>query len=493
MKYRSVFAILCIFGISAIIGAEVIPAFAQSADEIRSQIEQTNNEISELEEEIAQFQEELNEVQNEKSTLAREVKRLDLTRRKLAADISLTEKKISVQRNKIIELTESIGDKDEAISVERTSMASSLRRVQKFDDQSTIELLLSEESLSDFWTEVSTLERFYRQLASHTQELKTLRRDLSASKTAVEQEKEELEALQGQLAAQKRAADNTRAEKNRLLAATENKESQYQALLAEKQKQKEELEQAIFDYESQLEFILDPDKLPEARHALFSWPLDEIYITQLFGKTVAAKRLYADGSHSGVDFRASIGTPVKSVADATVAGVGNTDDKMRVTWAEVNVRARPNGSILGRQNRGALGTIVGGPQRAGGYSWWNVNFKRGVDGWVAGVAFETCVSYGKWVLLDHGNGLGTIYAHLSDITAREGQRVNRGGVIAYSGNTGNSTGPHLHLGVVVADAVEIVRLGDVIDRASNCTDARIPVTPKDAYLDPMEYLPEYNQ
>jgi murein DD-endopeptidase MepM/ murein hydrolase activator NlpD len=53
--------------------------------------------------------------------------------------------------------------------------------------------------------------------------------------------------------------------------------------------------------------------------------------------------------------------------------------------------------------------------------------------------------YGNLVAVDHGNGYVTLYGHLSRITARLGSKVTTDTVIALSGNTGHSTGPHLHL------------------------------------------------
>lgn len=58
------------------------------------------------------------------------------------------------------------------------------------------------------------------------------------------------------------------------------------------------------------------------------------------------------------------------------------------------------------------------------------------SGWSGGL--------GKAVFISHGYGLATRYAHLSDVTVQEGERVDRGDVIGYVGNTGRSTGYHLH-------------------------------------------------
>ncbi|MFB9324274.1 M23 family metallopeptidase, partial [Cryptosporangium minutisporangium] len=55
------------------------------------------------------------------------------------------------------------------------------------------------------------------------------------------------------------------------------------------------------------------------------------------------------------------------------------------------------------------------------------------------------VGFGQRIYIDHGNGLITVYAHLSDISVKPGQTVSQGQQIGLCGTTGSSTGEHLHL------------------------------------------------
>ena len=61
--------------------------------------------------------------------------------------------------------------------------------------------------------------------------------------------------------------------------------------------------------------------------------------------------------------------------------------------------------------------------------------------------------YGKYIILCHGEGTGTRYAHLSKIIVALGEIVKKGEHIAGSGNSGNSTGPHLHFEIIIHDEV----------------------------------------
>ncbi|HTZ18121.1 MAG TPA: M23 family metallopeptidase [Dissulfurispiraceae bacterium] len=85
-----------------------------------------------------------------------------------------------------------------------------------------------------------------------------------------------------------------------------------------------------------------------------------------------------------------------------------------------------------------------------------IQFHTGIDisvptGTPVKATAEGVISFAGWnagsgnlVVVEHGSGFSTFYAHNSSIEAKVGQRIKRGDIIAHSGSTGNSTGPHVH-------------------------------------------------
>ena len=255
-------------------------------------------------------------------------------------------------------------------------------------------ILLGGATLSSFFDEALSLAAVRTGLEERIVVLSSLKTDLEVDKSAAEEKREELAALQSRLSGERRGLDLAKAEEQKLLEQTQNQESVYQALIAQKQAEKNAFEAALVELAAQLDYILDPDRIPPAGKGILRWPLDNVYITQHFGNTSFAQSgAYSGQGHNGIDFRAAVGAPVR----ASLTGV----------VSEVN-----------------LGAV------------------------------QNC-QYGKWVLIKHNNGLATLYAHLSDVAVKKGTTVTTGQVIGYAGATGYATGPHLHFTVYAAEAVTL--------------------------------------
>ena len=129
--------------------------------------------------------------------------------------------------------------------------------------------------------------------------------------------------------------------------------------------------------------------------------------------------------------------------------------------------SRGTGSISGSRGDGShSGTLsyptysrdvsAGYPNYSSGRYHGGVDFRcpsgtkvcSAADGVVI-VAKNLNYSYGHYLIIDHGNGLSTLYAHNTTLLVGVGDHVSRGQQIAYSGSTGNSTGPHCHFEVRV--------------------------------------------
>ena len=70
-------------------------------------------------------------------------------------------------------------------------------------------------------------------------------------------------------------------------------------------------------------------------------------------------------------------------------------------------------------------------------------------GILVGTGADTHYSYGNYVVIDHGGGKSTLYAHANKLNCKVGDVVKQGDVISYVGTTGNSYGNHLHFEVRV--------------------------------------------
>lgn len=417
--------VLCILGFSLM--AAPVTLFGAGINELRIEISEKNREIAELEKEIAEFQENLDKTAKEANSLKNQIGVVTATISKLSKDINIAQKKIRAAELSIDELGIEISEKGLAITQFKKTLTEIIRSMNELETQSLVEIMLANASISNFFSDVDYIENLSSDMEMKLTELKRAKSDLEDEKNKKENLRLELKGLRSELGARKSIEEDAKRQKNNLLISTKNKEAEYQELLTDRRTKKEALEAEIRGIEEELRITIDPESLPRMGSGVLSWPLAKVFITQYFGNTPFATQnpqIYNGGGHNGIDLRASVGTPVKSASDGRVAAWGDTD-------------------------RACAG-----------------------------------VSYGKWVLVEHDNNLSTLYAHLSYVQVSVGEALKSGQTLGYSGNTGYSTGPHLHFTVF---ATKGVQLKNIKSRVCG-TMMYLPVASFNGYLNPLSYL-----
>ena len=412
----------------------VFVPFVSHADlvqDLQQKISDKQTERLQLQAQSKLLQQQLEETAKTAETLNSTIKVLDTTQKKLSTDLKITENNINTTNLSINQITEKIKLQEEQISIHSKAVVSAIRQISEAENKSTALMLLESGSISEVWKDVDTLSSLQSSLRTEMAALSQANNELTSQVNLKTKKKVELVNFKEDLIVKKQSVEVNKKSKADLLVVTKNQEAIYQKLLADNRAREKQFEDELYAYESQLRITIDPSLLPIKKPGVIDWPLDSVFITQRFGRTIGASRLYASGSHNGVDFRATVGTPVKAVLSGTIEGTGNTDEQ------------------------------------------------RG------------CYSYGRWILIKHDNGLSTIYGHLSASRVTAGQRVSTGDIIGLSGGapgmfgSGYSTGQHLHLGLFASQGVSIKQF----TQSRGCKQISLPIAEATAYLDPLAYLP----
>ncbi len=416
--------LIIIFLISFLVFLHCNVAYSATVEELRDQIQKVTETKRQLEEEIAVYEKQLKDIGEQTISLKNTIKSLDATINKNALDIKLTQNNINSTQLQIEELSIDISDNVKTINENVKAVIKLLNQMNTYDGSSIIENLLTYNDLSEFWNEQQNIYLVQNEISEKITDTKNTKRKLENNKIKAEKKKKDLLNLKSALLDKKNLLDITKKEKSKLLIDTKNSESNYKKMLAEKKIMADAFDKELLQFESELKFTIDRGSFPSVGKGILSWPLDVVKLTQKFGYTEFGKTAYVNGFHNGIDFRASIGTEIKASLSGVVKGTGDTD------------------------------TVC--PK----------------------------ASFGKWVFIEHSNGLSTIYGHLSLIKVSVGQIVTTGDVLGYSGNTGYSTGPHLHFSVYATQGVKIMSR-----KSSVCKGTYVmPIADLRAYLDPLQYL-----
>jgi len=300
------------------------------------------------------------------------------------AKIVQTQTKLA-QTERQIRLTEAeIARREAYIQVRQGLLVQRVRAMDKHGSFDYMELVVTSRSFNEMVDRVAIMQGIIRSDQRLVDTLRAERDQVKQLSQKLQADRDQQAALLKQQRDQQAQVERAKASQQQALDYYHQLESQLDARRKELEAEKARIDALVTQLQAQYD--------AQARDfgggtGRFGWP-ERGPITQPFGCTDLIGEPYSPNCpsghiHEGIDIGASYGTPI-GAADAGIVSF--------VTW-------------------------------------------------------QPCCGYGNHVLITHGNGYTTMYAHLSAIYVSVGQAVRRGQPIGAEGSTGYSTGPHLHFGI----------------------------------------------
>lgn len=368
-------------------------SISYAASSISSQKNELNQKIQETKDNLNEVNSQKEESQNKVNDLASQIDSYETQINSLKSEIETKTNEVNELQKKLDEL-EAEREKNQSLLDER------LVTLYEAGEVSYLDMLLSSTDLTEFISSYYMIEtltaadkELIQNLENDKQEIADTQEKVNASLDEIETKKSELETVQQQLSEAKNEeqtkVDELTEQSHDLEIDVEEYEKKMKELDAKEKAQEAALQKKYEEAKKKAEQENSSSSSSSSGSSSNSGGSvsSQGFIRPVKTGSITATMYYSSGKyHGAVDFGVSVGTPVYAAADGIV---------VTSTWG-------------------------------------------GSD------------SYGYYIKIKHYNGLYTLYAHASSLVVSVGQEVKQGQLIMYSGNTGNSTGPHLHFEVRVS-------------------------------------------
>ena len=375
--------------IPVVVAALLTPNFAVLAEDedLQNQLSDVQNRMAQESEKKAQAEAVIGSVNDKLYAIQQQLEAAQRDYQAVANELKATEEKIAATQAEL--------EKTRArLKVREGVFTKRVRDIYMHGQLSYLDVVLGAKDFSDFSNRLELLRRIIDADI-------TLISDIRKERAAIETAKQELET---QRARQAQLRDQAAAKRDEI----ESRRKEQQAILYQAQNDKAVAEQAYNEYQQSSQAIAEMLRQRAADRAAQA--------------AAAAAQASSGGGGGGSDYYQPV-----SGSGAMIWPVNG------VVTSPYGYRTHPIFGTTIYHSGIDIGVVYGTPVHAA---------DGGVvveAGWISG--------YGYAVIIDHGNGLSTLYGHNQELAVSEGQSVSQGQVIAYAGSTGNSTGPHVHFEV----------------------------------------------
>ncbi|MBR3771123.1 MAG: peptidoglycan DD-metalloendopeptidase family protein [Clostridium sp.] len=396
-----------------IIAMVFVFAFSQTAS--ATSIQEALDEKKVLESKKAEVENSIKDLEKEKENIIVYIEKLDQKLNKLNGEIQSLKENIEEANGNLDQIKADLENAEETAQNQYDTMKKRIKYMYENGSQDYVEVLLSANSISDFLNRVEYINKineYDRNLLGKYEETKDL-----IAKKQVEQEDQikKLKSMQEELTVEQEGVEKLSAKK------TEQLRKKKLAIDSSK-KEVSSYESAIAQQEELLEKLLEEERKRQE---------EELRKKQeaLLQAQQQAQQNANNGSGNGGStdsFGSIVATGNKFRWPLNISGT---------ITSTFGYRTSPTAGASSNHK----GIDIAVPQ--------GTSVVAAANGTVTTASYQSAA--GNYIMLSHGNGTYTVYMHLSSIKVSVGQTVSQGQVIGLSGNTGVSTGPHLHFGVNV--------------------------------------------
>ncbi len=385
--------ILTIFTILFLAFTFILPGYASPLEQ---KIRQTQQELTSIQKKLEDRGKQLADSQNEEKRLEGELMKLDRSLSLLRRDLDKLDKDIQETEQNIAVTEQELATAEEQVELRDALLKKRLRAIYEKGETGYLEVLFDAYSFAEFLTRLNDLKLIAENDLKLLEEAFAERASIQEKKDKLEEKKEQLLSLKMERLERREELNKQQAEREKLLKVVQKNIEAQEKAIRELEQEAQKIEKII--KQLQEEMRRQTERFTPSGKLL--WPLAEYgtsWITSGYGPRVHPITKRPGEFHGAID----IGIP-RTRWPGSSSYNGNP----------VYIRAADNGVVL-----------------------------------YAGINGSLTYGYGRLVVIAHGKGLATVYAHCHTILVAPGQEVTRGQHIAIVGSTGSSTGPHLHFEV----------------------------------------------
>lgn len=426
---------ICTFFLAVSMASAVISptGLIALADVTKKDVTDAKGKITTLEQEKKRVENTIKNLEGLKNDTAAYVKQLDASLQSLENELSELESQIGTKEEQIAQTNTELEAAKETEKQQYESMKLRIQYMYEKGDTSYLEILLQAQSMSEFLSRAEYISQITEYDRKQLDLYVKNKEDIAEHEAQLVAEHEELLGLQESTQAKQASVETLVNQKTAELKSYESKITEAERQASEYQKDIEAQEQAIQEMEAEIK--RQEEEARKKAEAEAKRKAEE-----------EAKRKAEEEAKK----KAEQANTSKPNASSNSSSNTSSQDKTTSTGNTSFIWPCPSSSRITSSFGGRDAPTEGASSNHQGIDI-GASTGSSIVASASGTVVISTYSYsaGNYIMINHGNGIYTVYMHCSKLLASVGDTVKQGEVIAKVGSTGYSTGPHLHFGVRV--------------------------------------------